>query len=157
MGKFCVRPATSKDIDAICNVERLCFIVPWSRQSFQLEIEKNLCARYFVAQDADFIVGYGGMWLVLDEAHITNVAVHPLYRRRGIGEGIIRALMKEANDSGVEIMTLEVRVSNKAAQNLYRKLGFIGAGIRKRYYSDNNEDALIMWNFDFGHVLKQGG
>jgi ribosomal-protein-alanine N-acetyltransferase len=148
-----IRPIAPEDIDVVWTIEKLCFSIPWSRQSFVLEIEKNKCARYFVAEDSGVVVGYGGVWLVVDEAHITNIAVHPLFRRRGIGRAILRALMTEAHRIGIEKMTLEVRISNKAAQGLYRKLGFIEMGVRKGYYSDNNEDALIMWNCNISRTL----
>ena len=89
-------------------------------------------------------VGYAGMWLVLDEGHITNVAIHPDYRGRKLGEKLMRALIQLAADTSLSWMTLEVRRSNVVAQSLYRKLGFIDVGYRKRYYADNKEDALIM-------------
>ena len=154
MSGYSIRPITLKDVDEVWNIEKMCFPVPWSRQSFVLEIEHNKCARYFVAEHAGTIVGYGGMWLVLDEAHITNIAVHPLARRKGIGEALLRVLMAEANRLGIQKITLEVRDSNTAARNLYEKLGFVSVGRRKRYYSDNNEDAIIMWNLNIGKVLE---
>lgn len=146
MSSFDIRPMTAADIDEVLEIERLCFPTPWSREAFRIEIEQNRCAHYFVAVCQDKIVGYGGMWVIIDEAHITNVAVHPSYRGRGIGEAIMRSLIEAAISLGAVRMTLEVRVSNKIAQNLYEKLGFRAVGIRKRYYSNNDEDALIMWN-----------
>ena len=89
-------------------------------------------------------VAYAGMWLVLDEGHVTNIAVREDARGRGIGEMAARALMQLAADTGIRYMTLEVRRSNLAAQSLYRKLGFVEVGFRRRYYADNNEDALVM-------------
>lgn len=148
-------PMTIEDLDAICQLERLCFPLPWSREAFRMEIEKNKCAKYFVAKDGDKAVGYGGMWIVLDEAHITNIAVHPDYRRRGIGRLIMQTLMDVAIKLGIERMTLEVRVSNKPAIQLYKSLGFEEGGIRKGYYSDNREDALIMWNFHIGGSMYE--
>ena len=85
------------------------------------------------------------MWLVLDEGHITNIAVHPDYRGRGIGEKLVLAMLELARNSGIAGVTLEVRVSNNAAKKLYNKLGFVDSGIRKGYYSDTGEDAVIMW------------
>lgn len=146
--KFNIESMTAQDVEEVWEIEKRCFPLPWSRESFILEIEKNQCARYFVAKQDGKVVGYGGMWLVLDEAHITNVAIHPEFRRRGIGEAIMRALMKKAASMNIEGMTLEVRASNYVAQSLYKKLGFQEGGIRKGYYSDNHEDALIMWNFN---------
>jgi [ribosomal protein S18]-alanine N-acetyltransferase len=91
------------------------------------------------------IVGFAGLWLMVDEAHITTIAMHPDYRRRGLGEYMLAGLIDIAYTIGAKWVTLEVRVSNYAAQNLYRKYGFREAGLRHRYYSDNQEDALIMW------------
>ena len=141
---------TSEEIDAVSQLERLCFSLPWSREALRLEVEKNKCAKYFSVKADGLVVGYGGMWLILDEAHITNVAVHPDYRRRGLGRLIMRTLMEEAARLGIERMTLEVRVSNRPAIRLYESLGFEEGGLRKGYYSNNREDALIMWNFHIG-------
>jgi ribosomal-protein-alanine N-acetyltransferase len=92
------------------------------------------------------IVGYGGMWIIIDEAHITNIAVEPAYRGKKLGEQILKGLMELAKLKRVARMTLEVRVSNDDAQKLYKRIGFKPAGIRPGYYIDTNEDALIMWN-----------
>ncbi len=138
------------DVHEVWALEKLCFSLPWSLESFLLEVEQNQCARYYTAKMGDRILGYGGMWLVLDEAHITNIAVHPECRRQGVGEIIMKTLMKEAATLHITRMTLEVRVSNKGAIHLYKKLGFEEGGIRKQYYPDNGEDALIMWNFHIG-------
>ena len=89
MSGYSIRPITSADIDAVWNIEKMYFTLPWSRLSLALEVERNKCARYFVAESEGTILGYAGMWLVLDEAHITNIAVHPLARRRGIGEALL--------------------------------------------------------------------
>lgn len=103
------------------------------------------------------IVGFAGLWLMVDEAHITTIATHPDYRHRGLGELLLTALIDIAYDIGARQVTLEVRVSNTVAQNLYRKYGFHEAGIRRRYYSDNQEDALIMWTEDImsNHYREQ--
>jgi ribosomal-protein-alanine N-acetyltransferase len=95
--------------------------------------------------DTASIVGFAGLWLMVDEAHVTTIATHPDYRGHGIGELLLSSLIDVAFEIGARVVTLEVRVSNSVAQNLYRKYGFREAGIRKRYYSDNHEDALIMW------------
>ncbi|NLJ40411.1 MAG: ribosomal protein S18-alanine N-acetyltransferase [Clostridiales bacterium] len=149
MEEIRVRPMNSGDLDEVLDIERLCFPTPWSYEAFKSEIGGNHCARYVVAEYEGHIRGYGGMWIILDEAHITNVAVHPDYRGKGIGEALMRALIRTASYLRIEGMTLEVRVSNKIAQNLYEKLGFSGVGVRKGYYSDNDEDALIMWKDRF--------
>ena len=101
-----------------------------------------------MAPEISNIVGYAGLWLMVDEAHVTTIATHPRYRRRGLGELLLSSLITIAYDIGARQVTLEARVSNAIAQNLYRKYGFREAGIRRRYYSDNDEDALIMWTDD---------
>lgn len=101
-----------------------------------------------LSPDIANIVGYAGLWLMVDEAHVTTIATHPNYRHRGLGELLLTSLIDIAYDIGARQMTLEARVSNTVAQNLYRKYGFHEAGIRRRYYSDNGEDALIMWTDD---------
>lgn len=155
MKQYTVQPMTYDYIDEVYEIEKLCFTVPWSKEAFILEIDKNCCARYFMAKVGDVAAAYGGMWVILDEAHITNIAVHPDYRRLGIGRDILLALMADASKSGIRNMTLEVRVSNDPAINLYKKLGFVEEGIRKGYYADNNEDAIIMWNHDIQRTLKE--
>jgi ribosomal-protein-alanine N-acetyltransferase len=134
-----------EDVDAVQEVERLSFPVPWPANAFRHELTQNRMARYVVARSELRLVGYAGLWLQHDEAHITTFAVHPDHRRRKIGERLLQRLFEIAEDVGAEWMTLEVRVSNLAAQKLYEKYGFRRAGIRRHYYSDNNEDALIMW------------
>ncbi len=135
---------TLLDVDAVSEIERESFAVPWSRDAFVREVTENRCARYLVAREDGMAVAYAGMWLVLDEGHVTNIAVKKAARGRGIGEKIARALMQLAADTGIRYMTLECRRSNLVAQSLYRKLGFQEVGFRKRYYADNNEDALVM-------------
>ncbi len=142
-----IGPMVSAELEDISRLEKLCFSLPWSRESLRLEVEENKCARYFTVRTEGKVVGYGGMWLILDEAHITNIAVHPDYRNRGFGRLIMQTLMEEASRLGIERMTLEVRVSNCPAIHLYESMGFERGGIRKGYYSNNREDALIMWNF----------
>lgn len=144
-GKFSVRPMTLNDLDGVMAVEQESFLTPWSRSAFEEELAQNRLARYLVALDGETIVGYAGTWLVINEAHVTNVAVHSNRRREGIGRLLMEALMDMARDAGMESMTLEVRVSNESARALYHQLGFISAGIRKNYYSETKEDALILW------------
>ena len=133
------------DIDAVQEVERASFPVPWPANAFRHELTQNKNAHYIVAKEGEHIVGYAGLWLSLDEAHITTFAVLPEHRRRKIGERMLLALFERAERLGAEWLTLEVRASNMAAQRLYEKYGFRPAGVRRRYYSDNNEDAIIMW------------
>lgn len=133
-----------EDLDEVMEIEHLCFSIPWSRESFAREVLDNRCARYLVLLKYGRVVAYAGTWFVLDEGHITNIAVHPAYRGQKYGEAITNALIQLAADSGIRFMTLEVRRTNTVAQSLYHKLGFVDVGYRKRYYTDNNEDALIM-------------
>jgi ribosomal-protein-alanine N-acetyltransferase len=133
------------DVEQVLEVEHRSFTAPWSRQAFLTELADNHLARYIVAEYQGRVIGYAGVWLIVDEGHVTNIAVHPDFRGRHLGETLLRALMAECVGQGIRRMTLEVRVSNTVAQNLYRKLGFVGVGTRKGYYTDNNEDALIMW------------
>lgn len=135
-----------KHIDGVMVVEHLSFTIPWSRESFEQELVANNFAYYIVAVENDVVVGYAGMWKIQDEGHITNVAVHPEFRGAHIGKKLMVELIKLAKDMGVISMTLEVRKSNYIARNLYESLGFTDAGMRKGYYTDNREDAVIMWN-----------
>lgn len=140
------RPMQVEDIPQVHLVERKSFPTnPWSKSIFLSELTRNDAAIYIVAVVEERIVGYAGMWIILDEGHITNIAVDPSYRRRGIGQGLLGELTRLALQRGAVAMTLEVRVSNAEAQRLYTKLGFEPRGIRKEYYQDNKEDALIMW------------
>lgn len=136
---------TSEDIDQVLDIERLCFSLPWSEESFRMEVEKNQCARYLVARTGNRVIGYVGMWVILDEGHITNLAVHPDYRGNKVALKLMENLIILARKMRIEKLTLEVRSTNFIAQNLYKKLGFCIAGVRKGYYADNKEDALIMW------------
>lgn len=142
--KACIEPMRASDIEEVYQIERMCFTTPWSLDSFTSEINNNL-AKYIVAKVDGKIVGYGGMWIVIDEGHITNIAVHPDYREQGIGEALVKSLIVLAKEHNAYRITLEVRPSNAAALNLYKKFGFQVAGTRKGYYSDTREDALIMW------------
>lgn len=134
-----------EDIDGVFEVEKNCFEDYWSKDSFKKELNNNL-AKYLVAKVDEKIAGYVGIWFVVDEGHITNVAVHENFRGKKIGDKLIKRLIEVCKDNNIVSMTLEVRASNVVAQNLYRKYGFKMAGIRKEYYSNNKEDAIIMWN-----------
>ncbi|QRG68171.1 ribosomal protein S18-alanine N-acetyltransferase [Brevibacillus choshinensis] len=136
---------TMADVGAVTELERLSFSTPWPHDAFVNELTKNPNARYVVAIHQNRIVAYCGMWIIIDEAHITNVAVHPLYRGKKIGLSLMIKMMNVARMFHAKSMTLEVRPSNTVARNMYTKLGFREHGVRKRYYSDNNEDAIIMW------------
>jgi len=142
---FNIRQAEEKDIIAIATLDKLCFSLPWSLGAFEREIRENDLALYIVAEVNDMIVGYAGLWRIVDEGHITNVAVHPDFRKMGFGETLVSLLIDCSREAGIITHTLEVRASNIAAIALYSKLGFVSAGIRQKYYQDNNEDAIIMW------------
>ena len=140
------RKMTLEDIDQVLKIEEEAFTVPWTREAFEHEMTTNLYSYYIVAETNEKeIVGYCGMWIVLDESHITNVAVSERMRGHKIGEGLIREAFRIVQEQEVVLMTLEVRVSNDIAKNLYYKLGFQDGGIRKNYYTDTQEDALVMW------------
>ena len=140
-----IRPMTKDDVDDVYKVEEDCFVDPWSKESIRKELKNDL-ARYLVAEIDGEIVGYVGVWFVVDEGHITNVAVHSNYRGKKIGDKLVKEMVELCRQSNIVAMTLEVRVSNIVAQNLYKKYGFKMGGIRKEYYSDNKEDAIIIWN-----------
>ena len=139
------RKMIEADVARVAELERICFITPWSYNSLLGEL-KNDVAHYVVAVDNGEVCGYAGMWVMLDEAHMTNIAVSPDHRKRGIARRMILELMKAALKKGAERMTLEVRENNHNAQRLYASLGFAYAGTRKHYYSDTGENALILWN-----------
>ncbi|MEK3795754.1 ribosomal protein S18-alanine N-acetyltransferase [Paenibacillus sp. FSL R7-0204] len=134
-----------EDVPEILVIEREAFTMPWTEEAFRNELTHNHFAKYMVMELAGHIIGYAGMWAIVDEAHVTNIALLEAYRGRKWGERLLDELMKTAAYLGMKSITLEVRVSNEVAQNLYRKKGFKPAGTRKGYYSDNREDALIMW------------
>ncbi|EMR05379.1 ribosomal-protein-alanine N-acetyltransferase [Bhargavaea cecembensis DSE10] len=139
------RPMQIADVPAVYRVETDAFSSPWTMEAFEQEMLTNEYAYYLLAQDGEEIIGYCGAWLILDECHITNVAVLSAYRGHGIGEALMREMMRRTARKGAATMTLEVRVSNDPALGLYRKLGFKDGGIRRGYYTDNGEDALVMW------------
>jgi [ribosomal protein S18]-alanine N-acetyltransferase len=140
-----VVPMGTEHIDGVWEIEKLAFTTPWSKDAFNKEMTDNHFAFYLAVLDNDKVVAYVGSWIILDECHITNIAVHPNYKRQGISYKLMRILMDTVKVRGVESVTLEVRKTNYTAQNLYKKLGFEDKGIRKSYYTDNNEDAIIMW------------
>lgn len=139
------RNMTVDDLDDVMAVEVNSFTVPWSREAFFNELTKNQFAQYLVVEVDQKVVGYCGVWIIVDEAHITNIALLPEYRGMKLGEALMAKVMELAREMGALRMTLEVRVSNNRAQNLYRKFGFEEGAIRKQYYTDNMEDALVMW------------
>ncbi len=132
-----------KHVDEIVAIEEHSFSIPWSKTAFLGEI-LNQNAHYFVATIEDKVVGYGGFWYIVNEGHITNIAVHQDFRGQGIGSKILDAMIAQKEELWMIGLTLEVRVSNENAIKFYEKKGFVEEGRRKNYY-ENNEDALIMW------------
>lgn len=142
-----VVPMQEEHIDGVLAVEEATFSIPWTRQDFEREVKENAMAIYFVAMDVEKVVAYAGMWHVITEGHITNVAVLQEYRRQGIGDLLMENLERVALEREMIGITLEVRIHNEPAQRLYHKYGFRPEGIRKNYYSDTHEDAVIMWKY----------
>lgn len=147
--KIKIRDMVPEDAGAVAEVEKLCFAVPWSRESFWRDVS-NDCTVYLLAEDTQktppAAVGYIGAWILAGEAEITNVAVAPAYRGQKIGTKLLSEFIARLKKLRVTAMTLEVRPSNSIALSLYQKFGFTEAGRRKGYYADNGEDAIIMWN-----------
>jgi ribosomal-protein-alanine N-acetyltransferase len=139
-----VEPMRIGDVAAVIEIERLSFSSPWPAFAFEQELTANRMAHYVVARRDGRVVGFAGLWLMVDEAHITTFGVHPDHRRQGIGRGLLLRLAELAMELGSVRMTLEVRVSNAPAQALYQSFGFRVAGRRIAYYSDDGEDALVM-------------
>lgn len=139
------RSMKEEDIPQIVAIEESSFATPWTAEAFERELNMNEYAHYVVMETEEGILGYCGLWIILDESHITNIAILPQYRGQRLGEALLQDVINKARDLGANTMTLEVRVSNEIAKKLYRKFGFQNGGIRKRYYTDNYEDGLVMW------------
>lgn len=139
------REMVEQDIPSVVAIEEEAFATPWTVEIFEHEMNGNAYAHYIVAVEEEEVIGHCGMWIVLDECHITNVAVRKRLRGHGIGEKLMFEAIELCKEMNVKLMTLEVRMSNHTAQNLYRKLGFQDGGIRKNYYTDDRENALVMW------------
>jgi ribosomal-protein-alanine N-acetyltransferase len=139
-----IEPMGLDDLPTVQAIEEASFTTPWPPHAYRSEIETNRLAQYIVARVDGDVVAYAGMWMMVDEAHVTTFAVHPRWRRQRIGERLLLTLLDFARDRRAREATLEVRLSNLAARRLYEKYGFRPVGLRPRYYSDDNEDALIM-------------
>lgn len=144
-------PMTLADVPVVGALEQVCFPAPWSAETYRNELLHNRYSLYWVLRPAPghtneypSVLAYGGFWLMGEEAHIVTIASHPNYRRHGLGGKLLMAMVGEAHERGATSVTLEVRVSNTAAQHLYMKLGFVEVGLRKGYYHDNGEDAFLM-------------
>ena len=140
-----IEPMTTTHLDAVFEIEKSTFSVPWTFESLRDEVTKNKMAFYFIAKLNDEIVGYAGLWHVINEGHITNIAVAEEHRRKGVGTALVERLITLAGEKEMIGLTLEVRFGNAEAQRLYMRYGFYTAGIRKNYYAETKEDAIIMW------------
>lgn len=147
MKELVIRKGRVEDLDGIAALEQVCFASPWSRESLCRDMTENQMAEYFVAELDNEVVGYLGIWLVSEEGYINNVAVSPFHRRQHVGSALIETMLEVTLKEGVRAHTLEVRASNEAAKGLYKKFGFNEAALRKGYYEDNGEDAIIMWRY----------
>lgn len=143
--KLEIETMTAADLPAVLRIEALSFSTAWPMNAFANEIRDNKLAHYFTGRLEGRIVAYGGIWVILEDSHVTTIAVHPDFRGRKLGEVMLLKLLDEAIAQGASWITLEVRESNDAAQRLYRKYGFTTVSTRRGYYSDNGENALVMW------------
>ena len=146
-----IRRMTLEDVPAVHEIDILSFSLPWPERSFRFELSGNPVSRSWVAEMDGKIAAMLVLWLIVDEAHVATIAVHPDFRRQGIGEQILLQALRSARVEGARRAFLEVRAGNVAAQSMYKKYGFEVAGVRPRYYKDNNEDAILMnlENFDY--------
>ncbi len=143
--QYTIRKMRKEDIDEVYQIECQSFSAPWTKESLHYELDQNLFAKYIVVEHEKQVIGYCGLWVIMDDAQITNIAVHPNFRGKRIGEALLRFAMQLSREMKAQRLSLEVRVSNHIAQSLYKKVGFEPGGIRKNYYTDNQEDALVMW------------
>jgi ribosomal-protein-alanine N-acetyltransferase len=140
-----IEPMCDGDIKQVVAIEQQSFSTTWPANAFYQELHDNKLAHYYVGRLGNEVVAYGGIWVILEDSHVTTIAVRPDFRGRKYGEVVLLHLLDQAIDRGASWMTLEVRESNTVAQGLYRKYGFTTVSTRKGYYSDNNENALVMW------------
>ncbi|WP_405099267.1 ribosomal protein S18-alanine N-acetyltransferase [Oceanobacillus sp. FSL H7-0719] len=145
MNRLSIRRMEVHDVPQVLEVERASFTTPWTTDIFYHELTDNMHAHYYVVVLDDRIVGYAGMWVVIDEAQITNIAILPDFRGHKLGEKLFQHVLLTAVKLGAIRLSLEVRKSNIVAQKMYRKFGLVPGGIRKNYYTDNQEDAIVMW------------
>jgi ribosomal-protein-alanine N-acetyltransferase len=135
---------TIKDVPAAHEIDKSSFTLPWPERSLRFEVSNNPVARCWAAELDGRVVGMLVLWMIIDEAHIATLAIHPDFRRQGIAEQLLVTALEKANEEGAQSALLEVRAGNEAAQALYQKYGFEVVGRRERYYKDNNEDAVLM-------------
>lgn len=140
------------DIPELLEIEKQCHATPWSEQSFRNELDHEH-GIFLIAREKGKMIGYASLWVIADEAHITNLAVLPTEQGKGFGKQLVLEILHQSVDQGATCATLEVRTSNKPALTVYESFGFKACGVRKRYYPDNNEDAIVMWLYDLTNVL----
>lgn len=145
MAEMRIREMKSSDVEAVMEIDKKSFASPWTEEIFNYEIKENKFAHYFIVETDNTIIGYVGLWVVYEDAQITNIAILKKYRGFKIGEHLFGYALQHAQNLGAERLSLEVRISNEIAQNMYQKFGLAPGGIRKKYYTDDNEDALVMW------------
>jgi [ribosomal protein S18]-alanine N-acetyltransferase len=143
--RLAIEPMIASDLPVVLRIEAQSFSTAWPMNAFANEIRDNKLAHYFVGRIGGRIVAYGGIWVILEDSHITTIAVNPEQRGNKYGEEMLLKLLDEAIEQGASWITLEVRESNDVAQKLYRKYGFTTVSTRRGYYSDNGENALVMW------------
>lgn len=144
--RLAIAPMTSADIRTVTRIEALSFATSWPPSAFASELSDNKLAHYFVGRvGGGDIVAYGGIWAILEDSHVTTIAVHPDWRGKKYGEELLLHLLHQAIERGASWITLEARESNVVAQRLYRKYGFTTVSTRRAYYSDNGENAVVMW------------
>lgn len=133
-------------IEGVFELSKISFPIPWTLESISHELENNM-AHYIIAENdvTGEVIGFVGVWIVVGEGSITNIAVHPTFKRMGIASSLLAEIFELCSKENCNDITLEVRQSNIPAQNLYKKHGFIEEGLRKKYYQDNGENAIIMW------------
>jgi ribosomal-protein-alanine N-acetyltransferase len=141
---FMIRKMTLDDVEQVVAIDRVSFSLPWPERSFRFELTDNPASRCWVAEVDGKIVGMIVVWLIVDEVHIATIATHPEFRRQGIAKTLLSYALQHMGSEGAQSSFLEVRASNLAAQDLYRKFGFEESGVRRRYYRDNDEDAILM-------------
>lgn len=147
MQEFIIEKMNHHNIDDILQIEELCYGAHhWSRESFLTELSNQISSYHCILTPDKKCVGYMGIWKIIDEAHITNLSVHPDWQNKKLAHRLLLTSIEECYREKIKYITLEVRVSNKKATSLYEKFGFKSIGLRKKYYQDNNEDALIMWS-----------
>ena len=151
-----IRPMKRGDVSGVYEVELACFRSPWSKNALAGEL-RNPVAHYHVLELDGRIAGFAGMWVLFEEAHITNIGILPEHRRNGYAFALMLSMMEHAAQIGATAMTLEVRESNAGAQKLYKRLHFEQNGFRPRYYEDTGEGALLLWNTDIRATLQRYG